>query len=126
MRTTTEATAVDTQEIRTRLEGLLADLDRSAHALAHERESGGEVDELVQHPADYASNVGEADREEASVEVIAAQRERVVRALERLDGGSYGTCVDCATALPDERLEAKPDAERCVPCQQRHEAAVRT
>ncbi len=116
---------MDTQEIRTRLEALLADLDRSAHALAHERESGGEIDELVLHPADYASNVGEADREEASVEVIAAQRERVVRALERLDGGTYGKCVDCATTLPDERLEAKPDAERCVPCQQRHEAAVR-
>jgi RNA polymerase-binding transcription factor DksA len=116
---------VDTQEIRTRLEALLADLDRSAEVLAHDRDSGGEVDELVMHPADYASNVGEADREEASIEVIAAQRERLVRALERLDAGSYGKCIDCATALPDERLEAKPDAERCVPCQQRHEAAVR-
>lgn len=121
----TEATSVDTQEIRARLESLLADLDRSADVLAHDRESGGEVDELVLHPADYASNVGEADREEASMEVIAAQRERVMRALERLGEGRYGRCVDCDTQLPDERLEAKPDAERCVPCQQRHEAAVR-
>ncbi|HWC33684.1 MAG TPA: TraR/DksA family transcriptional regulator [Mycobacteriales bacterium] len=116
---------MNTQEIRSRLEALLADLDRSAAVLAHERESGGEIDELVLHPADYASNVGEADREEASIEVIAAQRDRVVRALERLDSGNYGQCVDCAAQLPDERLDAKPDAERCVPCQQRHEAAAR-
>ena len=113
------------QEIRSRLEALLGDLDRSAAVLVHDRESGGETDELVLHPADYASNVGEVDREEASSEVIAAQRERVSRALERLGEGSYGKCVDCGTTLPDERLDAKPEAERCVPCQQRHEAAVR-
>jgi RNA polymerase-binding transcription factor DksA len=116
---------VNTQQIRTRLETLIGDLDRSAAALARDRESGGEIDELVLHPADYASNVGEADREEASLEVIAAQRDRVTRALERLEAGSYGECVDCGTSMPEERLEAKPDAERCVPCQQRHEAAVR-
>jgi RNA polymerase-binding transcription factor DksA len=116
---------VNTQEIRARLETLLGDLDRSAAALARDRESGGEIDELVLHPADYASNVGEADREEASLEVIAAQRDRVTRALERLEAGSYGECVDCGNSMPEERLEAKPDAERCVPCQQRHEAAVR-
>lgn len=116
---------MNTREIRSRLEAILGDLDRSALVLAHDRDSGGEIDELVLHPADYASNVGEADREEASIEVIAAQRERIQRALERLDAGSYGRCVDCATRLPDERLEAKPDAERCVPCQQRHEASAR-
>jgi RNA polymerase-binding transcription factor DksA len=116
---------VDTQQIRARLEGLLSDLDRSVSALAHDRDAGSEADELVQHPADYASNVGEADREEASFEVIAAQRDRVSRALERLDAGSYGQCVDCGNPMPEERLDAKPDAERCVPCQQRFEAAVR-
>lgn len=112
---------MNTQQIRSRLETLLADIDRSAAVLTRERESGGEIDELVLHPADYASNVGEADREEASVEVITAQRERVARALERIDGGTYGRCVDCSVPLPEERLDAKPDAERCVPCQQRLE-----
>lgn len=116
---------MNTQEIRSRLEASLSDLDRSAAALIRDRDSGGEVDELVLHPADYASNVGEADREEASLEVIAAQRERLTRALERLDAGHYGQCVDCGTTMPEERLEAKPDADRCVPCQVRFEAAVR-
>jgi RNA polymerase-binding transcription factor DksA len=116
---------VDTQQVRSRLEALMSDLDRSAQVLARAREAGGETDELVQHPADYASNVEEVDRETASIEVIAAQRERVHRALERLAAGEYGQCVDCGNALPDERLEAKPDAERCVGCQQRHEASVR-
>jgi RNA polymerase-binding transcription factor DksA len=113
---------VDQQAVRDRLESLLADLDRSARVLARERESGGETEQLDQHPADYASNVGEVDREEASMEVIEAQRGRVKEALERLEAGNYGKCVDCGKELPDERLDARPEAERCVSCQQRLEA----
>jgi RNA polymerase-binding transcription factor DksA len=113
---------VDQQAVRNRLESLLADLDRSASVLARERESGGDTEQLDQHPADYASNVGEVDREEASIEVIESQRARVKAALQRLDAGSYGNCVDCGGELPDERLDARPEAERCVSCQQRVEA----
>ena len=40
----------------------------------------------------------------------------------RIDAGSYGQCVDCGRELPDERLEARPEAERCVDCQQKAEA----
>ncbi len=110
------------QAVRSRLETLLADLDRSASVLTRERESGGETEQLDQHPADYASNVGEVDREEASLEVIDAQRSRVKDALKRLAAGSYGQCIDCGRDLPEERLDARPEAERCVNCQQRHEA----
>jgi hypothetical protein len=32
-------------------------------------------------------------------------------------------CVGCGRPIPPERLEAVPDATRCVPCQQRAESA---
>jgi RNA polymerase-binding transcription factor DksA len=48
--------------------------------------------------------------------------ERVREALGRLDEGAYGRCVDCGRELPDERLEVRPEAERCVDCQQRAES----
>ncbi|MEX0642509.1 MAG: DUF413 domain-containing protein [Pirellulales bacterium] len=32
-------------------------------------------------------------------------------------------CADCGRPIPPERLEAVPDATRCVPCQQRTESA---
>jgi RNA polymerase-binding transcription factor DksA len=113
---------VNQQAVRAQLESLLADLDRSAAVLFRERESGGETEQLDQHPADYASNVGEVDREEASIEVVESQRSRVRDALQRLEAGTYGQCVDCGRDLPDERLEARPEAERCVQCQQRYES----
>jgi DnaK suppressor protein len=37
-------------------------------------------------------------------------------ALERIDAGTYGRCVTCGTAIPDERLQAVPWAALCVPC----------
>ena len=42
-------------------------------------------------------------------------------ALQRLDRGEYGDCVDCGCAIAHARLDAQPDAPRCVTCQTRHE-----
>jgi DnaK suppressor protein len=41
-------------------------------------------------------------------------RADVVRALEKLDEGSYGTCDDCGRPIPPGRLEALPWAVLCV------------
>ncbi|HEV7189354.1 MAG TPA: TraR/DksA C4-type zinc finger protein [Blastococcus sp.] len=37
-------------------------------------------------------------------------------ALARLDAGTYGTCTQCGAAIPEERLELRPFAGRCVSC----------
>ncbi|HJW26318.1 MAG TPA: TraR/DksA C4-type zinc finger protein [Rhodocyclaceae bacterium] len=42
-------------------------------------------------------------------------------ALERMDQGDYGTCIDCGLAIEFERLQAFPAARRCLPCQGQHE-----
>jgi DnaK suppressor protein len=44
-------------------------------------------------------------------------------ALARLDAGTYGRCVVCDSVIAAPRLEAYPTAKRCLPCQQKHEAA---
>ena len=107
---------------RGRLEELLSELQRSAGVLQRGgADDSGELTTLDQHPADSGTNLADADREEASLEVLLAQQERVREALARLDAGSYGKCVACGRELPDERLEARPEAERCVDCQQKAE-----
>jgi DnaK suppressor protein len=117
---------VDANAARKRLEELLAELEASTSVLQH---SGGadtsELSTLDQHPADSGTALADADREEASLEVMLAQQERVRAALARVDAGTYGQCVNCGRELPDERLEARPEAERCVDCQQKAEAAAR-
>lgn len=49
------------------------------------------------------------------------QREQVKlahiqQALERLDGGSYGLCVECGAEVPFERLFVFPEAPTCQAC----------
>ena len=41
-------------------------------------------------------------------------RAEVVRALEKLDEGSYGLCDACGEPIPEGRLEALPWAVLCV------------
>jgi DnaK suppressor protein len=38
------------------------------------------------------------------------------RALERLEAGGYGVCLDCGGPIGVERLVARPAATRCIGC----------
>lgn len=114
---------MDIERARKQLQDLLADLDRSYGTLREERPAGG--DELAnydQHPADAATNLSDADRAEALVEATERQRAQVRDALQRIDDGTYGVCINCGRTLADERLEARPEAARCVQCQQQYES----
>jgi DnaK suppressor protein len=113
---------VDPAAARAQLEQMLADLEESARVLQRSNGDTGELSSIDQHPADSGTNLVDNDREEASIEILHAQQERVREALARIDAGDYGRCVDCGSELPDERLEARPEAARCVNCQQRLEA----
>ena len=46
-----------------------------------------------------------------------SQRSEIMAALGRIQDGSYGTCADCGRSIPEGRLEARPEAARCVHCQ---------
>jgi len=44
-----------------------------------------------------------------------------VDALQRILDGSYGICADCGITIPPARLQAKPEALRCIACQAGYE-----
>jgi DnaK suppressor protein len=62
-----------------------------------------------------------ADEELGKAQTVAIRRVLAeIRAAEdRLIDGSYGTCQDCGTRIPVERLEILPYVRYCVTCQQR-------
>jgi DnaK suppressor protein len=106
---------MDVMAARQRLEEICDELDRSITVLngVGEQDSG----DYPQDPADAGANLSESERSQAVLAVARRQRSDVLAALHRIDLGTYGTCVDCATIVPEGRLEAKPDAARCVACQ---------
>ena len=42
-------------------------------------------------------------------------------ALARIDAGSYGKCTGCGCHIPQSRLQASPEAMRCIVCQEKFE-----
>jgi DnaK suppressor protein len=108
---------VETTVARKRLEEMRDDLDRSIAIL--EGESPGSVagTGYPQDSADAGSMLSEADRTEAILHSARGQRDEVLAALARLDDNTYGQCVDCGHEIPEGRLDARPDAARCVGCQ---------
>jgi DnaK suppressor protein len=47
----------------------------------------------------------------------------VLAALYRMDTGTYGSCTECGTAVPRERLEVLPQVGHCLACSR--QAAMR-
>jgi DnaK suppressor protein len=107
---------VETTVARKRLEVMLDELDRSIAILQGERA----VPDGPQDSADAGTSLSEADRAEALLSSARAQRDQALAALARIDEGRYGQCLDCGQQIPEERLDARPDAERCVSCQAKH------
>jgi DnaK suppressor protein len=107
---------MDTATARQRLEQIRAELDRSILVLAgeyqNERSLGYRPD-----AADAGASLAETDRAKAVLALARLQRSEVCDALVRIDEGTFGTCADCGAGVPDGRLEAKPQAARCVACQ---------
>jgi DnaK suppressor protein len=105
---------------RKRLQEMRDGLDRSISILEGESPAPLAGTGYPQDPADAGSTLSEADRTEAILHSARAQRAEVQAALSRIEGNSYGKCVDCGQEIPDGRLDARPDAARCVGCQAKH------
>jgi DnaK suppressor protein len=103
----------------------LAELRAEVHAaeLARRESTDAGADEVTDRK-DEASQ-----QQLAQVDNTQAQRDldeaaEVTAALQRLDAGRYGDCIDCGEPIPLQRLLVQPAALRCATCQQSHEHAL--
>jgi len=87
-------------ELATRLERINANLRRGYEADSKERAKQLEDNEVV----DALGN-------EARLELA-----KISAALQRLEAGDYGICVECGTPIKPGRLEVYPYADECIDC----------
>jgi DnaK suppressor protein len=113
--------------------------ERASELLAKERERvqrelaelrGGrsgddELSKVDQHPADAGTELFENERDQSMIDRLQAELGAIDRAEKRLEDGTYGVSVESGQPIPDERLEAVPQAERTVDEQARYEATSR-
>ena len=68
------------------------------------------------HAAEIAGNHFDQD---VAAQLLAAKDEtlqRIERALEEIEDGTYGVCSECGRAIPKLRLDAVPYATECARC----------
>ena len=112
----------------TRLSALCDELRREIAGEQREvrsmAESQNEENES-QHGADVGTDLFMEERALATQKPLKDELEAVEAALGRLAEGLYGQCIDCTQAIGTERLDARPQAIRCIACERKFEAGAR-
>ena len=100
---------------------IVDDIARDEAHLAVGPEDRGEDSTLSQHPADVASELFARESVMTIDRRLRSQLAGIDEALRQVRDGRYGICEDCGRAIPQERLDALPQAVRCIECQRREE-----
>lgn len=75
--------------------------------------------------SDRASGGFEDELSVGLMAIEAAQIDEIESAIERIDEGTYGLCVDCQKPIPRKRMEVLPFAQRCVVCEDARQRRAR-
>jgi len=106
---TTQPEIAGFQEILERRAAELVRVLQKREGIAIEK-SPEQMDE-IQYANDRELAIRNVDRESSMLR-------DVKDALERIDDGSFGTCIECESAISPRRLAAVPWASRCIQCQE--------
>jgi RNA polymerase-binding transcription factor DksA len=80
---------------------------------------GGASDTGLAYDANFADSsqvTAERSEAEALASELRSSLAEVERALERVEAGTYGTCLRCGKPIAPARLEAKPAVTTCISC----------
>jgi DnaK suppressor protein len=78
-------------------------------------------DDQVQDPGDQALSSTMENLKTSLQDTEFKEYNRIVQALEKIDDGTYGICIDCSGEISERRLSSYPNAERCLACQEAFE-----
>lgn len=102
--------------LRAKLSGEIQEELQETRAQPYQKLAGEVHDKGDEAIAEQAAGM-EAELAERRTEELHA----VESALQRIEDGEYGTCIDCGGDIGYERLKAYPMARRCIVCKTRFE-----
>lgn len=109
---------LDLDRFRTELESERQRLAAAREAVNHKDSLADETGDLSTGPGDHlADNATETFMREldGGLEENAEHLlQEIEAALQRVEDGTYGTCVVCGKPIGEERLEAVPYASLCI------------
>ena len=79
-------------------------------------ESSGDLSSMPIHMADVGTDNFEQEFTLSLMEHDGTALEQIEGALERIEEGLYGVCIECETKIPKARLQVLPHTPHCVKC----------
>jgi len=121
------------QELAHYKEKLLAERDRILRELGRITEAINESAEEQEaakqsysnHLADLGTDYMEKEKNYYYADQEGQYLKAIENALERIERGEYGQCIECGDLISQKRLEAVPAAELCINCKDRKEKLER-
>ncbi len=102
------------QQLRAELQLVQSDRNDDIDAAGHD---------TVHDAGEQGEQLGRDEVRRSEQDRDANELRDVTAALQRMDEGHYGECVDCGVKITPSRLQVQPAALRCIKCQEKHENA---
>lgn len=109
-------------KLRARLRGDVNSLAEAA-LFKTRSEASGDLSSMPIHMADIGSDNFEQEFTLRLLEADEATLQLVELALERIEDGVYGQCMECGNKIPKMRLNAIPYTPYCVKCAEKLESS---
>ena len=92
-------------------------------ALKKRSDASGDLSSMPIHMADVGTDNFEQEFTLGLMENDGATLGQIEAALERIEDGDYGSCVECGGRIPKMRLNVIPYTAHCVKCASKLEGA---
>ncbi len=109
-----EKTQFDYNEIKKELIARKKELEVKLTSLSREKVTN----DIVQDPGDMAATSTMESLKISLQDAETKEYDRIVRALAKIEDGSYGICIDCGKQIGERRLRNNPNSSRCLMCQE--------
>ncbi len=100
---------------------LLARKKELEEAITQLQSEGGAKIDQVQDQADQALSSAFETLKSSLHNNEYEEYKMIEKAIEMIDAGTYGRCIDCQQLISEKRLLSYPNATRCLPCQEKAE-----
>jgi len=116
------------QDIRAELQRETTDIVARLRAFdAMARDSGSDIEDnnTVRDLGDHVQHHTSREMQFITRERLTERLQRLRAAIDRIEHGDYGVCVECGEPISAKRLRAIPEVETCLACQERSERQAR-
>jgi RNA polymerase-binding transcription factor DksA len=102
---------IDATSFRKRLETRHKELDERLQHIEHDLDKP-----MNQDIEDRATEREDDEVMESMGNAGLAEMQAIEAALQRLDAGTFGECVECSDMISEQRLDIMPTAVKCIKC----------